>query len=130
MQIQELVADHNEKYLGLPTDMLDHERGSEAVPFVVLGGFNHASLFRVRNLSGFTNSPSASMVAFARRIKAAPYFWGGVYSHGAAMRVVAAVPGTQRIVLTSVAPTCWEVVSGESVQRFFIDGDYRIHRRP
>ena len=101
-----------------------------AVPFVVLGGFNHASLFRVRNLSGFTNSPSASMIAFARKIGAAPYFWGGVYSHGAAMRTVAAVPGTQRIVLTSIAPTCWEVVSGDSVQRFFIDDNYRIHRRP
>lgn len=101
-----------------------------AVPFVVLGGFSHASLFRVHNLSGFTNAPTASMIAFARKIRAAPYFWGGVYNHGAAMRVVAALPGTQRIVLTSIAPTCWEVVNGESVQRFFVDDDLHIHRRP
>ena len=100
------------------------------VPFVVLGGFDHASLFRVRNFCGFTNSPSASMIALARKIRAAPYFWGGVYSHGAAMRVVAAFPGMQRIVLTGVAPTCWEVVNGRSVQRFFIDDKYRVHRRP
>ena len=101
-----------------------------AVPFIVLGGFDHASLFRVRNVSGFSSSPPAGAIKEAHKLNSTPYFWGGVYTHANAMRMVAARPGTERIVLTSIAPTCWEVVDGPSVRRFIIGSDALIHALP
>ncbi len=96
------------------------------VPFTVLGGFDHAALFRVQNLSGFSATPPASAQRLAREIGAEPYFWGGVYTHDAAMKVAAARPGTIRIVLTSMVPARWEVVDGDSTRRFALGRDDRV----
>jgi hypothetical protein len=101
-----------------------------AVPFTVLGGFDYAAIFRVYDLQGFSATPPASARQLAREVGAGPYFWGGVYTHDAALKVAAARPGTQRIVLTGMAPTRWEVVSGTMVHRFFIGHDHLIHAAP
>ena len=110
-------------------ELLGHWR--PAVPFIVLGGFDHASTFRVHNLAGFSPSPPpATLRELMQEIRTKPYFWGGVYNHEAAMNMMAARPGTERIVLTGVAPTRWEVVDGAAVRRFFIGPDHLIHALP
>ena len=101
-----------------------------AVPFTVLGGFDHAATFRVRNLNGFSATPPAAARRLAQETGADAYFWGGVYTHEAAMKLVAARPGTQRIVLVGMAPTRWVVVSGASVRRFIIGADHHIQALP
>lgn len=102
-----------------------------AVPFVVLGGFDHAAMFRVHNVAGFSPSPPpASLHEQMEEIRTKPYFWGGVYNHEAAMNMLATRPGTERIVLTGMAPTRWEVIDGASVRRFFIGPDHLIHALP
>ncbi len=98
----------------------------QLVPYSVLGGFDHASTFRVRNLAGFSATPPLSAQQLAKETGEEPYFWGGIYTHEAAMKVVAARPGTLRIVLTGMVPTRWEIVDGTSVQRFRIGTDHHI----
>ena len=93
-----------------------------AVPFVLLGGFNYAALFRFSNVSGFSTVPPANALWIERELGVQPWFWGGVFSRRANDRIVAAHPDVQRIVLTGMNPTTWCVFDGTlRAERFRVE---------
>ncbi len=93
-----------------------------AVPFVLLGAFNYASLFRVPNVMGYSTVPPANALWLERELRIKPWFWGGVFSGGATARIVAAHPDVQRITLTGMAPTTWRVFDGTpQAEEFRVD---------
>ena len=101
-----------------------------AVPFVLLGAFNYASLFRVRNVIGFSVTPPPNARWLETELGVKPWFWGGIFSHGAVNRIVAAHRDVQRIVLTGMAPPAWSVFEGSAAENFRLDpATFKISRQ-
>jgi hypothetical protein len=91
------------------------------VPFVLLGAFNYASLFRVPNISGFSNVPPPNGLWPETELGVKHWFWGGIYGDRQTARIVAAHPDIQSIELTGMHPAAWRVFDGAAAENFCLD---------
>jgi hypothetical protein len=91
------------------------------VPFAVLGAFNYASLFRVPNISGFSNVPPPNGLWPETELGIKHWFWGGIYGDRQTARIVAAHPDIQSIELTGLRPAAWRVFDGAATENFRLD---------
>jgi hypothetical protein len=91
------------------------------VPFVLLGAFNYASLFRVHNISGFSNVPPPSAMWLETDLGVKHWFWGGIYGDRQTARIVAAHPDIQSIRLIGMQPPVWRVSNGTTAMDFGLD---------
>lgn len=74
------------------------------VPFTLLGGYNHASLFRVVSLGGYSPTPPTTG-RWVADLGVIPYFWGGVFNDAAADVIAARYPAYHRLSLRGLSPT-------------------------
>jgi hypothetical protein len=91
------------------------------VPFALLGAFNYASLFRVRNIAGFAVTPPPNCLWVQKKLGVKPWFWGGIYSDWQIQRITAALPDVQPIVLIGMQPPTWRVFGGANAEYFRLD---------
>jgi hypothetical protein len=91
------------------------------VPFALLGAFNYASLFRVRNIIGFSVTPPPNGLRIETELGVKHWFWGGIYTKSETERILAAHPDVQPIALTGMKPATWSVFSGAHMRDFRLD---------
>ncbi len=89
------------------------------VPFVLMGGFNYASLFRISNVTGFSTIPPRNALWLESELGVRAWFWGGIYSKRAVDRITTAHPDVQRIALTRMQPATWRVFDNTPQAREF-----------
>lgn len=91
------------------------------VPFTLLGGYNHASLFRVVSPGGYSPTPPPTG-RWVGDMGVVPYFWGGVFDDAAADAIANRHPAYHRLSLRGLSPTVVALAEGAGERRYEFPG--------